>query len=209
VAFKTILVIDDDASLRALVSALLTASGYRAIEAERGEDALERMREERPDLALLDVSLPGMSGYDVLRELRADFGDRLPIVILSGTRTETYDRVAGLRLGADDYVVKPFAPDELLARVDRLLDWAARDPDPGVVKPAPFNLTRRELEVLRLLAGGATTRAIAGELFVSEKTVASHIQHILVKLDVHTQAQAVGAAFRHGLIEPRGGDAAA
>ncbi len=97
--------------------------------------------------------------------------------------------------------MKPFAPDELLARVDRFIEQAARDSEQEPTQTAPFGLTRRELEVLRLLADGATPKQIARELFVSDKTIASHIQNILTKLDVHTQAQAVSAAFMTGLID--------
>ena len=75
-----------------------------------GEEALELARLERPSLVLVDVNLEGMSGYDVCRILRANFGDAVPIIFVSGDRTEAFDRVAGLRLGADDYLVKPVDP---------------------------------------------------------------------------------------------------
>jgi DNA-binding response OmpR family regulator len=197
---RSILGVDDDEKLRTLLSELLTRRGYRVFEVETGEDALATMRTQEPDLVLLDVHLPGISGYDVCRELRAEFGEGLPILFMSGERTEPYDRVAGLRLGADDYIVKPFAPDELLARVDRFVERAARDSEEGPMRSTPFGLTGRELEVLQLLADGATPKEIARELVVTNKTIASHIQNILVKLDVHTQAQAVSAAFTTGLI---------
>ena len=117
----------------------------------------------------------------------------------SGVRAEPFDRVAGLRLGADDYIVKPFALDELLARVDRFVGQApTREPEP--TQRAAFALTPREKEVLQLLAMGTPRRVIAEKLSVSNKTVASHIQSILVKLDVHAQAEAVSVAYVSGLI---------
>jgi DNA-binding NarL/FixJ family response regulator len=195
----SILVVDDDQDLRALVTELLKRGGYRIREAASGEEAVVAAREERPSLVLLDVHLPGMSGYDVCRALRADFGERLPILFISGERTEPFDRVAGLRLGADDYVVKPFDGDELLARVDRSVDRAQSEPEQESTLAS--RLTRRELEVLQLLAHGRTSKEIGRELSVSRKTVSSHIQNILIKLDVHSQAQAVALAFRSGLVE--------
>jgi DNA-binding NarL/FixJ family response regulator len=170
------------------------------LELGRGEDALAVMRAEQPDLALLEVRLPGISGYDVCREIRAEFGRCFPVIFISGARTESYDEVAGLRLGADDFIAKPFAADELMARVDRLIERAsAGRPAEEEAEVESFGLTRRELEVLQLLAEGARPHEIARTLSVSDKTVASHVQNILGKLDVHSQAQAVSVAFTAGL----------
>jgi DNA-binding NarL/FixJ family response regulator len=195
----SVLVVDDDESLRALMTQLLGRGGYRVREAATGDEALAAAREERPSLALVDVHLPGMSGYDVCRALRAEFGQGLPIVFISGERTEPFDRVAGLRLGADDYVVKPFDPDELLARIDRLVDRSRFGPEHDAMSSS--RLTRRELEVLHLLSRGRTPKEIGRELSVSRKTVSTHIQNIRTKLNVHSQAQAVAVAFRDQLVE--------
>ena len=124
----------------------------------------------------------------------------MPIIFLSGERTEWYDRVGGLLLGADDYIVKPFAPDELVARVRTLLRRAERPVREG---PVRSNLTAREFEVLRLLADGLSQADIAARLFISSKTVATHIEHILDKLEVRSRAQAVAFAYREGLLEAR------
>ncbi len=192
----TILIVDDDASYRAFVASIFSRVGYATREASSGEEALEEVRRERPSCILLDVLLPGVTGYAVCRELRDEYGDFLPIIFITGERTEAGDRVAGLLLGADDYVLKPFDPDELLARVRRLLIRAAPPRDNG----DSFGLTRRERDILALLADGSGQKAIAAKLVLSPKTVATHIQRILTKLSVHSRAEAVALAHREGLV---------
>lgn len=188
-----ILVVDDDAGCRSLVAVALERDGYECAEAGDADAALAEARRVRPSLALVDVCLPGVSGYEVCRLLRAELGAGLPVIFVSGERTESYDRVAGLLVGGDDYVVKPFAPDELVARVRGLIrrTGVAQD-DRG--------LTRREREVLSLLADGLAQREIARRLVVSPKTVGTHIEHILEKLGAHSRAEAVAIAFRHDLV---------
>jgi DNA-binding NarL/FixJ family response regulator len=144
---------------------------------------------------LLDVVLPRLSGYEVCRRLREEFGESLPIIFMSGERTQEYDRAAGMLLGADDYLVKPFDPGEFLARIRR---HAARAPAP--VSAERVHLTAREQEVLTLLASGLDQKQIAAELVISEKTVATHIQRLLAKLGAHSRAQAVATAHRQGLV---------
>ncbi len=193
-----VLVVDDDENLRELVTSLLERAGYATLGFESGE-AILAFPMGRPALVILDVRLPGLSGYEVCRELKDMFGSSLPVLLISGVRTEAFDRAGGLLIGADDYMVKPLDPDELLARVRRHL------PPPGRGSDAHAGaelLTPRELEVLGLLADGLDQGEIAERLVISPKTVATHIQHILVKLGVHSRAQAVAAAHRHGLSEP-------
>jgi two-component system nitrate/nitrite response regulator NarL len=190
-----ILVVDDDDGVRDFVSDLLERAGYATKQVATGEEALAAAQADRPSLVLLDVRLPGLSGYEVLYSLRERFGDGLPVVFVSGERTEAFDRVAGLQLGADDYLSKPFAPDELIARLRRLLAHSAPSAD-ELGRPA---LTRREDEVLKLLANGLAQDEIATKLVISPKTVASHIERILAKLGVHSRAQAVAVAHRTGL----------
>ena len=189
------MIVDDHAAFRSLLTAQLESAGIRTIEAEDGEEALARAREA--DVVLLDVNLPDMSGYTVCRELRAEYGERLPIVFLSGYRTESMDRAAGLLIGGDDYIVKPPDLDELLARVRRLIE---RSQERDNAASAGFGLTRRELDVLQLLGSGKRAPEIAAELGISPKTVSSHIQHIFRKLDVHSRAQAVARAYEYGLV---------
>jgi DNA-binding NarL/FixJ family response regulator len=195
-AGRRILVVEDDAGQRALMRAILNRIG-EVVEASDGETALAAAQSSPPALVVLDVCLPGLGGYETCRELRERFGDELPIIFVSGERTDPYDRTAGLLLGADDYVVKPFDPDELLTRVRRLLARRttraaeATEADDGFAE-----LTPREVEVLALLADGLAQEDIARELVISPRTVATHIQHVLAKLGVHSRAQAVALAYR-------------
>jgi DNA-binding NarL/FixJ family response regulator len=189
------LIADDHASFRGLLTAQLESAGIRTIEAQDGHEAIERAGEA--DVVLLDVNLPDMSGYTVCRELRAEYGERLPIVFVSGYRTESMDRAAGLLIGGDDYVVKPPDLDELLARVRRLIERAQEGKN---AKSSGFGLTRRELEVVQLLGSGKRAPEIAAELGISPKTVSSHVQSIFRKLGVHSRAQAVARAYEHGLV---------
>jgi DNA-binding NarL/FixJ family response regulator len=202
VAQSPVLIADEDAEVRALVSSLLEQNGFTTHEAASGEEALAAARRERPGLVLLEVRLPGLCGYEVCHQLRDQYGENLPIVFLSAERTESYDRVAGLLVGADDYVVKPFAPDELLARLRRLIrrEWP-------IAESVVSKLTKRELEVLGLLAQGLRQQEIAAELVISPKTVGTHIEHILGKLGVRSRAQAVAVAYREHLSESRDGAA--
>lgn len=114
----TILVVDDEPRIARLVSDYLNQAGFRAVEAHDGESAIRAYSAHRPDLLVLDLGLPGMDGLDVIREIR--LRSDVPIIIVSA-RSEETDRVVGLELGADDYVVKPFGPKELVARVRALL----------------------------------------------------------------------------------------
>lgn len=193
---RAILVADADEGFRREMEEALTAAGFAVLQADTGESALAAGLEDGTALALLEVRLPGISGYEVCRRLREEHGNRVPIVFVSGDRVESSDRVAGLIVGADDYLVKPVARDEIVARVRRLLE---RAPEPTAA-PRP-SLTPREREVLRLLATGLAPAQIGAELSISPKTVATHVEHIYAKLGVHTRAQAVARAFRLALVE--------
>ena len=114
-----ILVVDDDPELLPLVAYALRQSGYMAVEAPTGEDALRRLADEHPDLVILDLSLPGIDGLEVCRRMRSA-GSRIPVLMLT-VRSEEDSQVQGLDAGADDYLTKPFSPRTLLARVRALL----------------------------------------------------------------------------------------
>ena len=200
-----VLIVDDDEDLRATIATMLADAGYPTRQADCGVEALRIARLEPPALVLLDVNLPGMCGYEVYRLLRDELGDQFPIVFISGERTASFDRVGGLLLGANDYMVKPFAEDELLARVHNLL---GRRHVPAA-RALAARLTRREFEVLRLLAAGRGPDEIARLLVISPKTVGAHVERIYVKLGVQTRAQAVAVAYRDALLDADGASGSA
>lgn len=190
-----ILVVDGDADSRRLVCASLEEAGFATVAAQDATEALAAAGEAL-DLAILDVNLPRISGYELCRRLK-DARPTFPVIFLSGERTEWFDRVGGLLLGADDYLVKPFVPDELVARVRCVLRRAS-----AAAPTELASLTRRELQVLRLLASGQSQREIAAELVISPRTVGTHIEHILEKLGVRSRSQAIALAYRERLLEP-------
>ncbi|HVH71267.1 MAG TPA: response regulator transcription factor [Candidatus Dormibacteraeota bacterium] len=159
-----ILVVDDEPQIRRVLRSTLTSSGYVIVEAKTGEEALERMRKERPDLVLLDVNMPGMGGIEACREIRR--ASDAPIIMLT-VRNAERDKVAALDAGADDYVVKPFGIEELLARIraalrryapgdalppfvskDLSIDFEARQVK---VRDRDVHLTPKEFDVLKHL----------------------------------------------------------
>jgi len=118
---ERVLVVDDEPDIVALVAYHLAKSGYRVSTASNGQDALDLSRRERPSLVVLDLMLPGLSGFDVLEQLRADEATRDVAVLMLTARRDEPDRIRGLSLGADDYLTKPFSPQELVLRVGAIL----------------------------------------------------------------------------------------
>lgn len=146
---QRILVVDDEAAIRQLLNFTLTRAGYEVIEAEKAMDAIDEASRSQPDLVMLDWQLPDMDGLRLLKFWRADESTaRIRVIMVSARITEA-DRVAGLRAGADDYIVKPFARDELLARIEAVLRRAAGAPDavPEVRECAGLALNIRSLRV--------------------------------------------------------------
>jgi len=118
---ERVLVVDDEADIVALVAYHLVKAGYRVSTASSGPDAIAAARQERPALVVLDLMLPGASGYDVLEQLRTQSATREIAVLMLTARREEQDRIRGLSLGADDYLTKPFSPQELVLRVGAIL----------------------------------------------------------------------------------------
>ncbi len=202
---KTILICEDDQNLRQLVRVIL-GEEYRFVEANNGHEALELAVEVRPDLIILDLMLPGLSGLEVCRRLRATTD--VPIVMLTA-RDDEIDRVLGLEMGADDYVGKPFAPRELVARVRAILrrtDGTARA-DAGVLLAGDVEvdmkrrevrrgaevipLATREFDLLRYLAENAGLALTRQQLldgvwghgwYGDERTVDVHVRQLRKKL---------------------------
>lgn len=202
-----VLIAENDRSCRNLIGRLLRRIGFETVEAATGPETLETAARLHPSLVVLDVGLPEVSGYEVCRELRDEYGSEVGIIFVSRERTTPADRVAGLLVGADDYIVKPFDDDELLARarvVLRHVEPRSGPPEEPAAEAIGSSLTVRESEVLGLLARGQSQTQIAERLFISPKTVGGHIQRILTKLDVHSRAQAVALAHKYGLAEVEG-----
>ena len=167
----TILVVEDDVGVRDAVQRGLGVHGFAVAEAASAEGAMTVVARRSPDLLIVDIGLPGMSGIDLCQTLRTG-GVDVPILVLSA-RDQVGDRVEGLRAGADDYLVKPFDLDELVARIDALLRRAARqdsglssvitvgplwlDPErrTATCSGTPLELSRREFDLLAALAGNA------------------------------------------------------
>jgi two-component system nitrate/nitrite response regulator NarL len=198
---SSVLVVDGDPQSRAALANAVTRAGYPTEQSRSGEEALEAAARQQPGLVIMETHLPGASGYEICRELREQYGDDLPIIFISERRTDETDTVAGLLLGADEYLAKPIKFDHLLARVRRLMAQSA-----AIARPVASRLTPREQEVLGLLADGLEQNEIANRLFITPKTVAKHIERILGKLGVHSRAQAVAVALRRNARETAGTD---
>jgi DNA-binding NarL/FixJ family response regulator len=193
-----IVVVDDNPQLRRSLVVLLSEAGFDVIEAEDGRECVRLVGANDVDLVLLDVNMPVLGGYEVCQRLRQARGLAIGIVFLSGSRTEPFDRAAGLDIGADDYMTKPYDPTELLARIRATL---RRVEAHNAQLPRPHPLTPRQLEVLVLLARGASPSDVARQLFLSPATVSKHIERILRVLGVRSRAEAVAWAYRRGIVE--------
>lgn len=149
-----ILVVDDEPDIVALVVYHLAKSGYRVSSASTGPDAVAVAKRERPALVVLDLMLPGLSGFDVLREIRGDAGTKDIAVLMLTARKEEPDRIKGLSLGADDYLTKPFSPQELVLRVQAILRRTTAAGQAGdVLQAGPITIDR-----------AAHTVSVGGEL---------------------------------------------
>jgi DNA-binding response OmpR family regulator len=207
---RTILLVEDDSPTRELLRMAFTGSRLKLIEADSGESGLELLRHSNPDLVMLDVKLPGVSGTEVCRRIRAE-GRRLPVIMLTAS-TDTIDVVVGLELGADDYVTKPFEVRELIARIwaqlrrsrpDRATPEAqSRFEFPGLVidtdsrqtllETNEIDLTPTEFNLLSLLvsqAGRVISRAEllrhawGYEIDIETRTVDAHIHRLRKKIE--------------------------
>jgi two-component system, LuxR family, response regulator FixJ len=200
--FDTVLVVDCDETARALIAAQVARLGLACSAVDSSDAALAAAEKDEPALAVIAVELPGLNGLGLLQALHERF-QRLPVILISSKHVDPIGRAAGLMLGADDYLVKPLDPAEVAARMRRSLGRSDRSvgKGPTIDHASPIDdLSRREREILLLLAEGKSELEIAAALVLSRKTVATHIQNILRKLGVHSRAQAVAAAYRGGLV---------
>jgi DNA-binding response OmpR family regulator len=203
---QKILVVDDEREIIKLVKAYLEQAGFKVVTAADGQEGLTVFRHERPDLVVLDLSLPRIDGLDVCRTIRRE--SDTPVIMLTA-RVEEHDRLIGLELGADDYMIKPFSPREVVARVRAVLRRVRPTPStPEIITAAevtldlvrhsasvagkPLDLTPTEFELLRALAsepGRAFSRmelldVAQGEAYEGyERTIDTHIKNLRVKLE--------------------------
>ena len=205
---RTVLVVDDEPTIVEVVGRYLERAGYEAYEAGDGPQALRVAAEHRPDLVVLDVMLPGIDGIEVMRQLRERPGPPIAVILLTA-RGEESDRLVGLRHGADDYVVKPFSPAELVARIDAVLRRVLppEDEDAPAIERGPLRiepssrrvaldgeeiaLTMREFDLLvhlaahpgRVYSRDQLMEAVWGEPFFADtSTVTVHIRRLRAKL---------------------------
>jgi DNA-binding response OmpR family regulator len=192
-----ILVVEDTPAYAEALERTLALEGHQVVLARRAQEALARARVDVPDLVVLDLGLPDHDGYHVLRELRGRGFDG-PVLILSARSLEA-DKVEGFRLGADDYVTKPFGALELLARISALLRRAQRPAAASPAAPAMrmledaelrdrYGLTDRQVAVARLVAEGCTNAEVAERLGLSFYTARNHAEQVMGKLGVSNRS---------------------
>jgi DNA-binding response OmpR family regulator len=202
---ETILLVDDDAALLEVTSIVLASEGYRVVTAEDGAEALRILGREGLDLVVLDIMLPRMSGFEVLKKMR-EYSD-VPVVLLTA-KSQSVDKVVGLELGADDYITKPFDTKELLARIKAILRRFGRDGREGLLRLGPLeldpngytvsrsgemlDLTPTEFKILALLMrrpGQAFTRAqiseavSTGSHYLASRYIDVHISRLRAKVE--------------------------
>jgi DNA-binding NarL/FixJ family response regulator len=203
---KRLLVVDDDPNLVLLVKDYLEFRGYEVVAASNGLEALEVMRRLTPDLIICDVMMPEMDGYTFVQTLRSDRAtDWIPVIFLSA-RGQTADRVRGLNMGADAYLVKPFEPEELVAQVEatlkrteRLLQMQGAPVQPVIQLDREVELTPTETKVLQYVARGMSNREVAEVMGVSQRTIESHVSNMLAKTGLHNRTELARWAIESGL----------
>ena len=213
----TLLVADDDLGIRVAVGDYLEALGYAVTTAANGRLALDAINRIHPHLLVLDISMPEMSGYELVRQVRLEPMTRLLPVVFLTERNDTADRILGYQAGCDSYLAKPFELDELGAIVRNLLDRAQIVTDlrqsptsNAIVSSLGFGqssklsggvleLTSREREVVSLLSQGLSNPQIGIKLHLSPRTVEKHVTSLFRKTDTNNRAELVGYAIENQL----------
>ena len=224
---KTILIVDDDHILRSVLKHTLEQQGYQVTAVASGTQALQSFAENHPDLIVSDVSMPEMDGFEFCRTLRSQpSGQLIPFIFLSARR-ELEDRIQGHSIGADDYITKPFEIEELIAKIesaiertrrihaeivhlmsqvasssgDKMTESTTSDNQNNTNSspvPEPLPLTPAEERVFWEVIQGFTNKQISDRLFISPRTVQTHLSSILNKLDLENRTQLVRFAFEKG-----------
>lgn len=226
---KKILVVDDDKILRAVLQHTLEQEGYLVKIVTSGTDAIKSFDRDTPDIVISDVSMPEMDGFEFCRLLRSrPSGQLVPFIFLSA-RDDLEDRIQGHSIGADDYLTKPFEIKELLAKVEALIERSRRihseivhligqmakgnrianshhlvsEQPEEIYTPEPLPLTPAEERVFWEVIQGFTNKQISERLFISPRTVQTHLSNILNKLNLDNRTQLVRFAFEKGYEKVR------
>jgi DNA-binding response OmpR family regulator len=221
---EKILVVDDEADCQTVLAMYLESRGYQVECASSGVEALSIFQNDSPDLVISDVMMPEMDGFEFCRRLRSmSLGQLVPFIFLSG-QGELESKIEGHSIGADDYLVKPFQSEEILAKIKAQLDRSRRihttivrllqnSPTPPPVvqpptvavatAPAPLPLTPAEERVFWEVIQGYTNKHISDRLFISPRTVQAHLGSIFSKLQLENRAQLVKFALEKGYQPPQ------
>lgn len=209
---QKILIVDDDSTLRAALTRYLQDRGFTVRNAVSGLEGFNQFLADTPDLIVSDVVMPEMDGFELCTKVRAtEAGQLVPFIFLSG-RCDLEDRIQGHSIGADDYLVKPFHPRELIAKIEAQLARAGRinarieqvqqmSARSVQVQP-PLPLTPAEEKVFWEVIQGYTNKKIGDRLFISPRTVQTHLSNILSKLSVENRSQLIRYAFENGYMPP-------
>jgi DNA-binding NarL/FixJ family response regulator len=195
---KKLLLVDDDPNLVLLVKDYLEFRGYEVMAANNGREALESLEKNVPDMIICDVMMPEVDGYGFVADLRKrqDIG-WIPVLFLSA-KGQSQDRIKGLNLGADVYMVKPFEPEELVAQVESSLSQSGRirqhadtgAPSETLIQVNPsVELTPTEIKVVQLVAKGLANKDIAQHMKLSQRTVESHVSNMLGKTGLNNRTE--------------------
>lgn len=223
---ERILVVDDETDCQTVLAMYLESQGYRVECANSGIEALSIFENDPPDLVISDVMMPEMDGFEFCRRLRnTRLGQLIPFIFLSG-QGETESKVEGHSMGADDYLVKPFQSEEILAKVKAQIERSHRihaeivrllqnsipvavepkvvsAPPPPPPTPLPLPLTPAEERVFWEVIQGYTNKQISYRLFISPRTVQAHLGSIFSKLHLENRAQLVKFALERGYKPPQ------
>ena len=213
---QKILIVDDDSTLRAALERYLKDRGFAVRCAASGKEGLESFTQDPPDLIVSDVVMPEMDGYELCGRVReSEVGQLIPFIFLSG-RCDLEDRIQGHSIGADDYLVKPFHPRELIAKIEAQLARANRihsqieralqqpsEAEASEPEHPPLPLTPAEEKVFWEVIQGYTNKKIGDRLFISPRTVQTHLSNILSKLALENRSQLIRYAFENGYKPPQ------
>lgn len=207
---RKILIVDDDVTLQAALHRYLSHRNFEVLQAGTGAEGLERFEADPADLVVSDVMMPTMDGFKFCEKLRSHQGGKLVPFIFLSSRGELDARIHGHMMGADDYLIKPFEPRELLAKIEAQLERARRFQEAlgtqqnnstatvSEVAPMPLPLTPGEMKVFLEVLKGGTNRDIGDRLCISPRTVQTHLSNILSKLSLSNRSQLVRYGYEHG-----------